>query len=80
MKKTPGAIIILHNCTKNQDHTLIYTVPEIWHVLNVIVIFPFGQFCPFCPKKPTKAAKGFIKGKRKPKKADSGTPLENQFG
>ena len=27
MKKTPGDIIILHECTKNHDH---YTVPEIW--------------------------------------------------
>ena len=29
---------------------ICYTVPEIWHVTNVIVIFYFGLFfCPFTP-------------------------------
>ena len=26
-----------------------YTVPEIWHVTDVTVIFHFGLFCPFDP-------------------------------
>ena len=42
MKKAPGDIIILHNCTKNHDHML--TVPEIWRVTDVIVTFHFGLF------------------------------------
>ena len=37
MKKTPGDIIILHKCTKIM--IICYTVPEIWHVTDVIVIF-----------------------------------------
>ena len=32
--------IILHKCTKNQDH-MLHTVPEICHVMDVIVIFQF---------------------------------------
>ena len=40
-EKTPGDIIILHKCTKNHDHPL-YTVPEIWHMADVIVIFILG--------------------------------------
>ena len=40
-EKTPGDIIILHKCTKNHDH-LLYTVPEIWHMADVIVIFILG--------------------------------------
>ena len=42
IKKVPGDIIILHNCTKNNDQG--YTVPEIWHVTDVIVIFHFGLY------------------------------------
>ena len=38
----PGDIIILHKCTKNHD--ICYTVHEIWHVTDVIVIFHFGLF------------------------------------
>ena len=40
MKKAPGAIIILHTCTKNHDHM-------IWHVMDLIVIFILGYFLPF---------------------------------
>ena len=40
-QKTPGDIIVLHNCTKNHDH-LLYTVPEIWHMADIIVIFILG--------------------------------------
>ena len=36
-----GDITILQNCIKNHDHS--HTVPEIWHVTQVI-IFHFGQF------------------------------------
>ena len=45
----PGYIIILHKCTKIiiQD----YTVPEIWHMMDVI-IFHFGlSFALLQPKK-----------------------------
>ena len=48
-KKMPGYIIILHKCTKIiiQD----YTVPEIWHMMDVI-IFHFGlSFALLLPKK-----------------------------
>ena len=40
-EKTPEDIIILHKCTKNHDH-LLYTVPEIWHMTDVIVILILG--------------------------------------
>ena len=36
----PGDIIILHKCTKNHDNML--SVPEIWHVTDVVFIFNFG--------------------------------------
>ena len=48
LKKTSGDIIILQKCTKNHDH-MCYTVPEIWHVTNVIVIFHFGLFFALLP-------------------------------
>ena len=47
MKKLSGGIIILHNCTKNQDHILYYS--EIWHMMDVIVIFHFGLFFALSP-------------------------------
>ena len=31
---------------------ICYTVPDIWHVTDVIVIFHFGLFLPFIPKSP----------------------------
>ena len=31
---------------------ICYTVPEIWHVTNIIVIFHFGHFLPFNPLPP----------------------------
>ena len=32
---------------------ICYTVPEIWHMTDVIVIFHFGFFfCPFTPNSP----------------------------
>ena len=42
MKKMPGDIIILPNCSKNHYHIIWYTIPEIWHVTDVIFIFYFG--------------------------------------
>ena len=48
MKKLHGDFIILHNYTKNHDH-MPYTVPETWHVTDVIVIFHFGQFFAHLP-------------------------------
>ena len=48
MKKRPGDIIILNNCTM----IICYTVPETWCVTDVIVIFHFGLFfCPFTAQK-----------------------------
>ena len=35
-EKTPEDIIILSKCTKNHDHQL-YTIPEIWHMTDVII-------------------------------------------
>ena len=32
---------------------ICYTVPEIWHMTDVIVIFHFGLFLPFYPPKST---------------------------
>ena len=45
-EKTPGDIIILYKCTKNND--IGYTVPEIWHMTDVI-IFHFGLFFALLP-------------------------------
>ena len=42
-KKTPWNIIILHKCTKNHDH-MLYCSWDIWCVMDLIVIFHFGQF------------------------------------
>ena len=39
-KKKFGDIILLHKCTINHDH-ICYIVPEIWYVMDVIVIFIF---------------------------------------
>ena len=48
-KKIPGDVIILHKFTKIM--MIWYTVPEIWHVTDVIVIFHFGLFFALLPKK-----------------------------
>ena len=42
MKKRSGYIIILHKCTKTHDHT----VPETWHMTDIIFTFHFGYFLP----------------------------------
>ena len=55
MKKTPGDTIILQQCT----------VPEIWHVMNVIT-FHFGPFSTLLPS--NTACKIKIKSKKKKKK------------
>ena len=66
MKKTTGDIIILHKCTKNHDHMLHYTVPEIWRATDVMVIFHLGLFLTLLPHKPPKKKK--LKKKKKKKK------------
>ena len=38
-KKNPADIMSLNKCTKN--HIISSTVPEIWHMTDVIVIFSF---------------------------------------
>ena len=43
MKKVPGDAIILHKCTK-KIMVIYYTVPEIWHMTHIIIIFHFGLF------------------------------------
>ena len=48
MKKIPGDIIILHKCTKNQDH-MLHCSSEIWHVTDVLLFFILDYFLPFCP-------------------------------
>ena len=47
MKKTPGNIILHMYTNQNHDHS--YTIPEIWHVTNVIVIFHFRLFFALLP-------------------------------
>ena len=44
IKKNPGDII-LQKHTKNHGHT----VPEIWHMTDVIVTFHFGLFFGLLP-------------------------------
>ena len=45
-KKRPGDNTILHNCTK-KIMIIGYTVPEIWHVTDVIVVSFCAIFCSF---------------------------------
>ena len=40
--------IISPKCTKYHNH-ICYTVPEIWYVIVVIIIFHFGLFFPLLP-------------------------------
>ena len=49
MKKVPGDVIILHMCTKNQNHDLM--IPEIWSAADIIFCH-FGPF--FAPLQPRK--------------------------
>ena len=46
-KITPGEIIILHKFTKTPDH-MLYCVPEIWCMTDII-IFHFGLFFALLP-------------------------------
>ena len=46
--ETPGGIIILYKCTKIM--IICYTVPKIWRVTDVIVIFYFWLFLGAPPK------------------------------
>ena len=63
MKKTPGDIIILHTCIKNHDQC--YTIPEIWHMTDVIYISYFGPFSAILPPKSPKK-QNFKKWKKTP--------------
>ena len=47
--ETPGDIIILYKCTKIM--IICYTVPKVWRVTDVIVIFHFWLFLGAPPKK-----------------------------
>ena len=58
IKKTPGDIIIL---SVTQVMIICYTVPEIWHVTDVIFIFYFGLFFAVLPPVTTKTIKIFKK-------------------
>ena len=60
MKKMPGDIIILHKCTKIM--IICYTVPEIWRVTDVIVIFHFGLFFALLQSKKSQFQKNEKKG------------------
>ena len=49
MKKKPLEILSFY--TSVQKMMIIsYTVPEIWHVIDVIVALHFGQFLAFLPR------------------------------
>ena len=63
MKKTPGDIIILHTCIKNHDQC--YTIPEIWHMTDVIYISYFRPFSAILPPKSPKK-QNFKKWKKTP--------------
>ena len=63
MKKTTGDIIILYTCIKNHDH--MYTIPEIWHMTDVIYISYFGPFSAILPPKSPKK-QNFKKWKKTP--------------
>ena len=56
MNETPGGIIILYKCPQNHIISSVpkimiicFTVPEIWHILNVIFIFHFELFFTLLP-------------------------------
>ena len=48
MKKMPGDIIILHKCTKNQDHMLYYSWDMVCDGCNCYFSF-WTIFCSFTP-------------------------------
>ena len=54
IKKSPGKIPSFYIIVP-KIMTMGYTVPEVWHVIDVIVIFHFGLFFallpPYNPKK-----------------------------
>ena len=53
MKKTPGDMIILHNCTKNHDHRLHCSWDVARDRCNCYFSF-WAIFCPFTPVTPPK--------------------------
>ena len=67
MKKMAGSVIILHKCIKKIMVTC-YTVPEIWHMTHVIVIFHFGLFFALLQTKKSNFAKEKNKKTKKKQK------------
>ena len=51
IKKTPGDIIILHNCTKKHDHMLYCSKDMTCDRYNCYFTF-WAIFCPFTPLLP----------------------------
>ena len=49
----PGDIIILHNCTKNRDHMLYWSLDTACNRFNYFLFWAI--FCPFTPEQPKKA-------------------------
>ena len=64
MKKTPGDIIILHNCTKNHDHMLYCS----WDMAHDRCSYYFSFWAYFLPFHPPNSPKiqNFKKMKKKP--------------
>ena len=49
MKKKNPRLEISFDTSASKIMIICYTVLEIWHVTEVIVVFDFGQFLPFYP-------------------------------
>ena len=49
MKKKNPRLEISFDTSAPKIMIICYTVLEIWHVTEVIVVFDFGQFLPFYP-------------------------------
>ena len=49
MKKKKTHLEISFDTSAPKIMIICYTVLEIWHVTEVIVVFDFGQFLPFYP-------------------------------
>ena len=65
-KKTPGDIIILQNCTKNQDHVLYCSWDMAHNGCNYCNFSFWTIFCPFTPSNSPRNEKIFLKIKKTP--------------
>ena len=65
MKKKKPRLEISFDTSAPKIMIICYTVLEIWHVTEVIVVFDFGQFLPFYPLTAQKI-KIFKKNEKKP--------------